>query len=119
MFLNSEKSTRFVGGPLTAPRDPLPGTFGTNAGIGFGVVWKHAVLNHCRNVCGAPWFGSHKTFGRATVNGGAMIPSPAGSQFEVDGENGNPLCKVTMPEISQPPSVFPTQSFRFAKSGMS
>src|SRR5581483_3851007 len=119
MFLNSEKSTRLVGGPLMAPREPLPGTFGTKAGIGFGVDWKHAVLNHWRKVCGALALGSQRKFGRATVSGGAMIPKPAGSQFDVDGENGRPLCSVTIPEISQPPNALFTQSLRFAKSGMS
>src|SRR5437588_9649134 len=83
-FLKSEKSTRLVGGPLTAPREPFPGTVATpEATVGFD--WKHAVLYHCKNRCGALAFGSHRKFGLATVSGGAMIPKPAGSQLEVEG----------------------------------
>jgi hypothetical protein len=34
----SEKSKRFVGGPVIAPREPLPTTFGMPAFV-VGVVW--------------------------------------------------------------------------------
>src|SRR5215471_2986584 len=104
IFLNKEKSNRFVGGPLIAPRVPLPGAF-VMPEFGFGFDWKHPVLYHCRNEWCGMAFGSHRKFGRATVCGGAMSPSPAGSQFEVEGEKGNPLWKVTIPEISQPPNA--------------
>ena len=44
MFLNREKSTRFVGGPLMTPRPPLPMANCAVPEVGFG--WRHAVLKY-------------------------------------------------------------------------
>ena len=107
-------ATSGVGPELTVT---IPVRTATADVVGFD--WKHAVLYHCKNRCGALAFGSHRKFGLATVSGGAMIPKPAGSQPEVEGENGNPVCRVTIPDISQPPNACPTKSRRLANSGIS
>src|SRR6266567_7438349 len=116
MFLNSEKSTRFVGGPLIMPRPALPTTFATGGAVGLGC--KQAVLNHCSNVCGAPELGSHNTFGRLPATKAGMFPRPAASKFVV-GVNPSPDCNVTRPEISHPPKTFPVRSCRLLKNGRS
>src|SRR4051812_3209915 len=81
MFLNREKSKRFVGGPLMIPRAALPTTFATGAAVGFD--WMHETLNHCSNVCGAFWFGSHTMFGRLPATRAGTLPSPDASKLVV------------------------------------
>src|ERR671935_715087 len=110
MFLNREKSTRFVGGPLMTPRPALPTTFGKGGAVGF--CWTQEVLNHCSNVCGAPWFGSHSRFGRLPAMMAGTLPSPAASKLVV-GVYPRPLCRVMTPVTSQPPRTFPARSCRF------
>src|SRR5688572_33229768 len=62
ILLNSEKSTRWVGGPSIVPRPVLLTTLGATPVVGFS--WKQFVLNHCKNVLGAPAFGSQSVLGR-------------------------------------------------------
>src|SRR2546430_7066808 len=88
-FLNKEKSTRLVGGPLITARPAFPTTFAIGAALGLG--WKHATVNHCSKVCGAPLFGSHRTFGLLPATRAGMLPSPAASKFVV-GVKPNPDC---------------------------
>src|SRR3954464_14303954 len=81
MFLNREKSNRFVGGPSMTPRPALPTKFGKGAAVGFG--WTHETLNHCSNVCGAFSFGSHSRFGRLPAMAAGTLPSPEASKLVV------------------------------------
>src|SRR5215467_8614918 len=111
MFLNNEKSTRLVGGPLIIPRPPFPTTFATPVPlVGFG--WKQEVSNHFSNVCGAFAFGLHVMLGRFPATSAGMLPRPAASKLVV-GVKPRPVCRVTIPETSQPPRTFPARSWRF------
>src|SRR5438132_11384532 len=116
MFLNSEKSKRFVGGPRIPPRGPLPTTFATGAAV--GVFSKQAVLNHCSKVWAPPVFRSQRTFERLPAIAGGTLPRPAASKFGVT-VYYNPVCNGATPEISQPPSTFPARSCRLLKKGIS
>src|ERR1043166_9694913 len=88
MFLKIEKSNRFVGGPLTVPRPVLLTTLPNGATPFVGFNWKHAVLNHCRNVCGAFAFGSQSVSGRLPATSAGVLPKPAGSKFALKPVNG-------------------------------
>src|ERR1700686_4676355 len=79
MFLNKEKSTRFVGGPLIMPRPALPTTFAAPVPV-VGLGWKQAMLNHCSNVWGALAFGSQSTLGRLPAIIAGTLPRPAASK---------------------------------------
>src|SRR5216110_809347 len=116
MFLNNEKSKRFVGGPRIPPRGPLPTTFATGAAV--GVFSKQAVLNHCSKVWAPPVFGSQRTFERLPAIAAGTLPRPAASKFVVTVYH-NPVCNVATPDISHPPNAFPTKSWRLLKNGIS
>src|SRR5215211_2889304 len=92
-FLKSEKSKRFVGGPLMTPRGALPRVLDTGAAVGFG--WMHEVLGvmsiHATKVCGAFALGSQRRFGRLPATSAGILPSQAASSFVVT-VNGRPDC---------------------------
>src|SRR5256885_17031436 len=82
MFLNNEKSTRFVGGPLIIPRPAFPTTLATPVPVvGFG--WKQEVSNQRSNVCGAFAFGSQSILGRLPAMIAGTLPRPAASKLVV------------------------------------
>src|ERR1051326_1933661 len=87
-FLKSGKSRRLEEGPMMMPRPALPRANGAVPEVGFG--WKHWVLKNFSNVCGAPAFGSHNTFGRLPAMMAGMLPSPVGSKFAPVTVNGRP-----------------------------
>src|SRR6185295_14286992 len=116
MFLNTERSNRCVGGPSMIPRPPLPTTLATGGAV--GVFSKQAVLNHWAKVCGAFAFGSHITFARFPAIRAGTLPSPSASKFVVTVYQ-RPLCKLTMPDTSQPPRTLPTKSWRLLNQGTS
>src|SRR5690242_12260679 len=118
-FLKSEKSKRFVGGPLTVPLPVLLTMLPKGATPFVGFNWKHAVLNHCKNVCAPPTFGSHNVSGRLPATRAGVFPSPAGSKFEPRPVKGSPVWNVAIPDSSQPPSIWPAKSLRLLNHGTS
>src|ERR1700755_688123 len=96
MFLKSEKSTRYVGGPLTTPRGEVPGVLERLVAVVAGFGWTHAVLNQASSVCGAFAFGSQIRFGRLPATSAVMLPKPDASNDEVTRVNGSPDCAVMM-----------------------
>src|SRR5262245_14046494 len=90
MFLNIEKSTRLVGGPLIIPRPAFPTTLATPVPL-VGFAWKQEISNHRSNVWGAFAFGLQVTLGRLPATSAGILPSPAASKLVV-GVKPRPVC---------------------------
>src|SRR5438046_297824 len=103
IFLNSEKSTRFVGGPLMPPRGALPGVLTRpKLAVRAGFNWKQDVLKYCCRVCGALAFGSQSMLGLLPAINAGLLPRPAASKPVVVAVKGRPVWKVARPETCHP-----------------